>query len=739
MNLKLLRIILALAIFVIFPKYNLLAQVGIGTTSPDPSAILDISDITGSKGLLIPRVALIGTNSIDPIKPFPTESLLVYNTATAGNGNNAVVPGYYYWSGTKWKAMADSEKWGLMGTAGTDENINFIGTTDEQSLSLGTNNIQRFRISNADQVLALGNGTLDAPFYSWDENKTMGFWKSGNNQMNLSINNSTFFNTNAESTENLEFLINPDMLNMDFRIATINNENSFFVSGENDNFGFGTNEPDTSSQIDMADTNRGLLVNRVMLTDTYESAPISSPATGLLVYNINYSGSGEHLVAPGFYYWNSYRWVAIDGVNGNDWSAEGNYGTSAEYHFLGTADEQDFAIRTNNQERLRILSEGNVAIGSNPLSNATLRINDGKSDYGIVSEISSIGGSSIYGVENGSGDAIIGENYGTGIGVFGYAENSHGSYGTTTYSGNDKLTGGVAGLASGSNGANGMIAIADKRPANYSNIGIRAVSGSANSISTTEVLNIAINANAKDLGLYVLTEKTSGVREAARFQTNYSGSASDQDVKDPRAMLAGYTNESAQGSDNMYYGGYFYSGGNSDASWAYTGARYNGTNYKIIGNGIVSTIVESNTQNGAQKIMFAPEAPEVLFEDYGTGRLVNGIANISIDPIFSQNITVDNKHPLKVFIQLEGECNGVFVTDKTATGFKVKELQNGESNVSFSWHIVANRKDEINKVSGEKSSYTDLRFPDAPRIITAKPSENLGIEERKKKIKLSNN
>ena len=267
--------------------------------------------------------------------------------------------------------------------------------------------------------------------------------------------------------------------------------------------GIGTTSPDPSSLLDINDGSgtKGLLIPRVMLTDTYEAAPISAPATGLLVYNENYSGSGEHLVAPGFYFWNSYRWLALDGVNGNDWSSEGNYGTSADYHYLGTADEQDFVIRTNNQERIRIFSEGNVGIGSDPYSNATLRINDEQSDYGIISEISSIGGSSIYGVENGTGDAIIGENYGTGIGIFGYSQNFHGTYGSSSYTGNDKIVGGVAGLASGANGGNGVVAIADKVPSSFSNVGIRAISGSSNSISTTEVLNIAVNANAKDLGL----------------------------------------------------------------------------------------------------------------------------------------------------------------------------------------------------------------------------------------------
>ena len=134
--------------------------------------------------------------------------------------------------------------------------------------------------------------------------------------------------------------------------------------------------------------------------------------------------------------------------------------------------------------------------------------------------------------------------------------------------------------------------------------------------------------------------------------------------------------------------------------------------------------------------MFATEAPEVLLEDYGVGELSNGSAFINIDPNFTNNIIVDQKHPLKVFIQLEGDCNGVYVTQKSAQGFLVKELQNGNSNVSFSWHIVANRKDEVGKTLAENSKNADLRFPNAPKAIFG--TTNKATEIKKEGIKNSN-
>lgn len=47
----------------------------------------------------------------------------------------------------------------------------------------------------------------------------------------------------------------------------------------------------------------------------------------------------------------------------------------------------------------------------------------------------------------------------------------------------------------------------------------------------------------------------------------------------------------------------------------------------------------------------------------------------------------DNFEDLIINIQLEGDCNGVYISRKTREGFEVKELQKGKSNVKFSWSI----------------------------------------------------
>lgn len=168
------------------------------------------------------------------------------------------------------------------------------------------------------------------------------------------------------------------------------------------------------------------------------------------------------------------------------------------------------------------------------------------------------------------------------------------------------------------------------------------------------------------------------------------------------------------------------------ANYVDLGAPNHSTDMKILGSGVVSTIVEDD--NNKPRVMFAPESPEVLFQDYGIGQLQNGISNISLDPILTKNIIVNDSHPMKVFIQLEGDCKGVFVTNKSANGFTVKELQGGNSNVAFSWQIVANRIDRKDSDLMSKSGFQDLRFPE----LNKGEKKKLGKKIKKENLQFNN-
>ncbi|MCX7728296.1 MAG: hypothetical protein N2203_02385 [Bacteroidia bacterium] len=125
--------------------------------------------------------------------------------------------------------------------------------------------------------------------------------------------------------------------------------------------------PNPSAGLDVDFTNKGLLIPRVALTSATDAATIPSPATSLLVYN---TGTGG--LAPAGYYYNagtpgSPNWVRLMPATGTGgaWLVTGNGGLSSTTNFLGTTDNVDLAIRTNNIERMRVLSNGNIGIFNN--------------------------------------------------------------------------------------------------------------------------------------------------------------------------------------------------------------------------------------------------------------------------------------------------------------------------------------------------------------------------------------
>lgn len=91
-------VVFLLIIISVFSVYS--QSVGINTNgaSPNSSAMLDID--VANKGLLIPRVALTGTNDVTTISS-PETSLLIYNTATVSD----VAEGFYFYDGSAWSPV----------------------------------------------------------------------------------------------------------------------------------------------------------------------------------------------------------------------------------------------------------------------------------------------------------------------------------------------------------------------------------------------------------------------------------------------------------------------------------------------------------------------------------------------------------------------------------------------------------------------------------------------------------
>jgi hypothetical protein len=90
---------------------SLYAQTGIGTTTPNASAKLDV--YSTNKGFLPPRVTLTSVSDATTI-PSPAEGLLVYNLGSVG-----LQAGYYYWNGANWATIATATSAGN-GVTSTD-------------------------------------------------------------------------------------------------------------------------------------------------------------------------------------------------------------------------------------------------------------------------------------------------------------------------------------------------------------------------------------------------------------------------------------------------------------------------------------------------------------------------------------------------------------------------------------------------------------------------------------------
>jgi hypothetical protein len=114
------------------------AQVGINTTTPDVSSMLDVNST--NKGFLTPRMTFAQRNLIST----PATGLLIFQTDNT--------PGFYYYNGTAWTTFGGSTGWGITGNTGTTPASNFLGTTDAQDLVIKTTGTEAMRVQSGGNV-----------------------------------------------------------------------------------------------------------------------------------------------------------------------------------------------------------------------------------------------------------------------------------------------------------------------------------------------------------------------------------------------------------------------------------------------------------------------------------------------------------------------------------------------------------------------------------------------------------
>jgi hypothetical protein len=94
--------------------------------------------------------------------------------------------------------------------------------------------------------------------------------------------------------------------------------------------------------------------------------------------------------------------------------------------------------------------------------------------------------------------------------------------------------------------------------------------------------------------------------------------------------------------------------------------------------------------------------------------LVNGVARVKLDAIFAQ--TVNTGVEYHVFLTPDGDCRGLYLSAKDASGFEVRELGGGSASIAFEYRIMAKRMGhEEERLVNVKSRETSQISTPAPR------------------------
>jgi hypothetical protein len=460
--------------------------------------------------------------------------------------------------------------------------------------------------------------------------------------------------------------------------------------------GIGTTTPNASSMLDVASTNSGILIPRMTLA---QKLAITTPATALLIYQTD--------GASGFYYWNGVAWVAFGSMG---WSITGNAGTVAATNFIGTTDAVDFVTKTSNLVRMRVTSGGNVAVGNGtPLNKLHVFGSGGINvDFRTTGRLWSDSTDGGLWLSNLS-DAFVGNINTTQMGFWSTTlgwnamninkTNGYIGVGTTVP---------TARLHVVSDGDNVPVIFGKNINANAgtTSFGVRGECGSTG-LGSAGVSGVSINSSQNEIGVV----GDYNLWGAALFGLGWAASYVNMPTSRDFGLFAtcNYTTGT---------GVYAYDGSNSVGSNAIYGFG------KFVVTGSKSASVPTTKGN---QLLYCTESPEIWFEDLGGGKLINGSIHIDLNDMYLETVFIDDAHKMRIFLQEEGESNGLIVIkDADNRGFTVKEKNNGNSNIEFSYRIMAKRRfyqDQRFGVDANQPFGNNLANAKNAALITTDPNE----------------
>ncbi len=439
--------------------------------------------------------------------------------------------------------------------------------------------------------------------------------------------------------------------------------------------------PANCAMLDIAATDKGLLIPRVALTNISTYAPLTGTAvTGLLVFSTSAPTGGN---GTGYYYWTGSIWAnLIDNITpGAPWYTSGNagttasssaYGTAANNNFIGTTDNVSMAIVTNNLERGRFLGTGEIVFGAltttiaddffSAVSNATL-------DW-AVNGYSAFDGSGVYGQVTG-GTTIFGGVQGEYNGT---ASGGTGVRGIYTPAGN----GTSFNLGAGRNGVDGS----STATGNYK-FGVAGTGG----VSTRSGGVIGNDGNFRwgACGYF-----SSG---SVDYSLYGFGMAVNTGAAGGRLAAGNHLPSSVEPNNQVGIGIY----GGVMGGWIkglVYGTNFSGDKYGVYvhGNTVTNSkyVQLNSSENSDTRIAsYATTALTNELTSKGKIQLVNGRATVSFDSKLTELCTLES---LVITATAMGNCNGVYIDEITKSGFTIKEMNNGAHSVAVSFIISGTLK-----------------------------------------------
>lgn len=456
--------------------------------------------------------------------------------------------------------------------------------------------------------------------------------------------------------------------------------------------------PTTSAELEISSTNKGLLIPRMTQA---ERLAIVLPALGLMVYQKPASPVVVTDTAPGLYYFNGTIWVQNNSAAA--WTTTGNSSTTPATNYLGTSDGQPLSIRTNAVERMRILgnavpaTEGFIGIGT---ATPTTKLHINSATAGAFRLVDGTQGAGKILTSDATGVAtwttpIVGPSTAwskTGNAGTTPATNFIGTTDAQGFTIRTNNTNRINVLANGNVGI-GVAVPTAKLDVSENLVGQGIIRGTnTNTGAGTISFGILGQANATTLGsASIVGISSSGGDNEIGVLGDYSAWGAGVFGKGPNGNFSDMPSLKDHGvfgtvGNSVIGTGVF--GKNSNLTIGTANALYSNGNFAVTGTKSASVPTTKGNQ-----LVYCTESPELWFEDLGFGTLTNGSVHLKLDDMFQETVYIDNSHKIHVFLQEEGDSNGLFVTmDADNKGFTVKEKSNGRSNNSFSYRILAKRR-----------------------------------------------